>query len=326
MFVRKLSITVVTKLGRTKERGQRLARYPSMFVNYFIRHPYAPLLSHVVVTRRCNLKCGYCTEFDRSSEPVPKERLFATIDKLSQLSLHAIVFSGGEPTLHPDLPRIIQYASKRIPRVSMISNGYKLTRDLIDELNRAGLGRIQMSIDGIEANEVTAKVLKCTEPKLRLLASYARFRTHINAVVGSMPFEKTLEIVRFARSLGFETTVQWLHDQRGQALNPHQITPSEIKSLLKACRLPVYHSKEIARSGLKGRKPWKCRAGCRYLYIDEFSIARYCSQAKELWERPIDELNTTILRRNFHTRKPCTGRCTLGCVRDSSKYDRWRKQ
>jgi MoaA/NifB/PqqE/SkfB family radical SAM enzyme len=34
---------------------------------------YGPFLAQVIVTRRCNLSCGYCTEYDKTSEPVPFE-------------------------------------------------------------------------------------------------------------------------------------------------------------------------------------------------------------------------------------------------------------
>ena len=33
--------------------------------------PYRPLIAHLVVTRRCNLSCGYCHEYDKVSPPVP---------------------------------------------------------------------------------------------------------------------------------------------------------------------------------------------------------------------------------------------------------------
>ena len=43
-----------------------------------------PLMAHMVVTRRCNLSCGYCTEYDKVSPPVPLEELRARIDRLAR--------------------------------------------------------------------------------------------------------------------------------------------------------------------------------------------------------------------------------------------------
>jgi hypothetical protein len=51
-----------------------------MLPRLYRRLRYAPFLSQVVVTRRCNLACAYCREFDHVSEPVSAEVLRARID------------------------------------------------------------------------------------------------------------------------------------------------------------------------------------------------------------------------------------------------------
>lgn len=306
--------------------ARRGLRQPQLAADYFVRHPYAPLLTQIVVTRRCNLKCGYCNEFDRVSQPVPLARLKQTVDHVAALGGRAVAFTGGEPTLHPGLVDLVAHTSARIAKVSMSSNAYKLSEPLIAALSDAGLGRMQISLDGIEPNETTAKVLRCTERKLQLLADHARFVVHINAVLGSIPFEETLAIVKQARAWGFETTVQWLHDERGQAMNPMGITEAQVRELIDACELPAHHGTDVLQAGLEGAPPFRCRAGSRYLYVDEFSMAHFCSQAQDLWSMPIDVVDGAVLRRNFHTPKPCAARCTLGCVRDSSRYDQWRPQ
>jgi MoaA/NifB/PqqE/SkfB family radical SAM enzyme len=38
---------------------------------------YSPFLAQLVVTRRCNLDCGYCNEFDKVSSPVALRRQIA---------------------------------------------------------------------------------------------------------------------------------------------------------------------------------------------------------------------------------------------------------
>ena len=56
---------------------------------------YGPFLAQLVVVRRCNLSCGYCNEFDETSEPVPTEVLKARIDKLKELGTLSLEFTGG---------------------------------------------------------------------------------------------------------------------------------------------------------------------------------------------------------------------------------------
>ena len=66
-------------------------------LNVFQWLRYGPWLAQVVVTRRCNLKCGYCTEYDRTSEPVPYDELALRLAKLAELRAWAVCLTGGEP-------------------------------------------------------------------------------------------------------------------------------------------------------------------------------------------------------------------------------------
>ena len=76
----------------------------------------------------------------------------------------------------------------------------------------------------------------------------------------------------------------------------------------------------------QGTAPWKCRAGGRYLYIDELGKVSYCSQRRG--EPGIDLLDytRTDLQRGFDTKKGCEDRCTIACVRRASSFDGWRAQ
>ena len=72
--------------------------------------------------------------------------------------------------------------------------------------------------------------------------------------------------------------------------------------------------------------PFKCRAGGRYLYVDEFGTVSYCSQRRD--GPGIDLLDYTPddVERGFHAPKGCEARCTLACVRRASALDEWRSQ
>ena len=106
-------------------------------LNVFQWLRYGPWLAQVVVTRRCNLKCGYCTEYDRTSDPAPYEELALRLAKLAELRAWAVCLTGGEPTMHPRLPDLVA-EMKRLgfKRRMLITNGWRLTPALIDALNR----------------------------------------------------------------------------------------------------------------------------------------------------------------------------------------------
>jgi MoaA/NifB/PqqE/SkfB family radical SAM enzyme len=106
-------------------------------LNVFQWLRYGPWLAQVVVTRRCNLKCGYCIEYDRTSDPAPYDELALRLAKLAELRAWAICLTGGEPTMDPRLPDLVAEMRRLgFKRRMLITNGWRLTRDLIDALNR----------------------------------------------------------------------------------------------------------------------------------------------------------------------------------------------
>src|SRR3954447_3234647 len=143
-----------------------------------------PILAHIIPMRRCNLSCTYCNEYDDFSKPVPRDVMFQRLDHLAGLGTTVVTISGGEPLLHPELDDVIGRIRKHGIIAGMITNGYLLTADRIERLNRAGLEHLQISIDNDQPDEVSKKSLKVLDKKLQLLAKYAEFHVNINSVVG----------------------------------------------------------------------------------------------------------------------------------------------
>src|SRR5262245_1495588 len=99
-----------------------------------LKFPYRPVAAHVIPTRRCNLSCTYCNEYDDHSPPVPTSEMLARIDRLAELGTGIVTLSGGEPLLHPDVDRIIHHIRERGLIATLITNGYLLTRKKIRQL------------------------------------------------------------------------------------------------------------------------------------------------------------------------------------------------
>src|SRR5262249_56113960 len=93
--------------------------------------------------------CGYCNEFDDFSKPVAIETMYEGLDRLAELGTTIITISGGEPLMHPDLDLIIARIREHGMIAGMITNGYLLTAERIERLNRAGLEHLQISIDNV---------------------------------------------------------------------------------------------------------------------------------------------------------------------------------
>jgi len=63
----------------------------------FSRARYASFLAQMVVVRRHNLSCGgYCSEYDKFSDPVPAEVLEKRLLKLKELGTFGISLTGGD--------------------------------------------------------------------------------------------------------------------------------------------------------------------------------------------------------------------------------------
>src|SRR5437879_9153639 len=144
--------------------------------------------------------------------------MFQRVDKLGELGTSVITISGGEPLLHPELDEIIRRIRKNGSIAGLITNGYLLTADRIEKLNRAGLEWLQISIDNVTPDEVSKKSLKVLDKKLQLLAEYADFHVNINSVVGGgvRSPQDALTIGKRALELGFSSTVGIIHDGQGQ--------------------------------------------------------------------------------------------------------------
>jgi MoaA/NifB/PqqE/SkfB family radical SAM enzyme len=296
-----------------------------------IKHPFraalnlvfrkAPVEAQLIVTRRCNLSCGYCSEYDDVSEMIPLGPLKERIDALHRLNVINISLLGGEPLMHPELPEIVAYADRRA-QVSITTNGFLLTRDLIERLNRAGLANMEVSIDSVRPDRsgFIQKCLKTVEPKLELLRQHGRFDVVVNLVLCDRTkdgFEETLE--RFGE-LGFPVSVDLLHSPSGTI----EIGGQDYADLWEhyyAKATPFsFLERHYGRRLLLGERPqWKCRAGSRFMYVDEWGNVQFCSAQRGRLGKPVVEYTREQAQEHQRTYKGCESGCSLLChYRDSA--------
>ena len=286
-----------------------------------------PVLAHIVPIRRCNLACTYCNEYDDFSKPVPLDEMLRRIDHLGDLGTSIISFSGGEPLLHPELNAMITRIRARKAIAGMITNGYLLTAKRIQELNRAGLEHMQISIDNVMPDDVSKKSLKVLDKKLQLLAEHAEFHVNINSVVGGGIHNPNDAVVVAKRAveLGFTSTVGIIHDGDGQLQPLSDVEQSiflKVRDMGKKNYARMNYFQDNIAHGIENK--WKCRAGARYLYICEDGLVHYCSQQRGYPGKPLADYTVEDIRREFVTEKSCAPRCTVACVHYTSYMDFWR--
>jgi MoaA/NifB/PqqE/SkfB family radical SAM enzyme len=285
------------------------------------------VMAHIIPMRRCNLACAYCNEYDAVSKPVPLEVMFQRLDKLAGLGTAIVTISGGEPILHPELDDIIRRIRDNGMIAGMITNGYLLTAERIERLNRAGLDHMQISIDNVMPDDVSKKSLKVLDKKLQLLSEYAEFHVNINSVVGGgihNPHD-ALVVGRRARQLGFTSTVGIIHDGDGQ-LRPLNDDEREVFFRMHQMKHKNYSRFNGFQTNIANGKPndWRCRAGARYIYVCEDGLVHYCSQQRGYPGVPLLQYSKADVRREFATAKGCSPNCTVSCVHQISFIDFWR--
>jgi Fe-coproporphyrin III synthase len=100
----------------------------------------------------CNLKCRHC--YINPDQHGHKPLEIAAIRRWLECFVHKrdvanVVFLGGEPTLHPDLPEAIRYARHLgYHSITVDTNGY-LFHDFLDQVTPGEVDFISFSLDGV---------------------------------------------------------------------------------------------------------------------------------------------------------------------------------
>ncbi|MFA6352496.1 MAG: radical SAM protein, partial [Bacteroidales bacterium] len=108
-------------------------------------------------TLRCNLSCRHCGSDclkDSSIKDMPAEdflRVTADIAQVYTPGDITVVLTGGEPLMRKDLEMIGLKLRQQGFRWGLVTNGFSLTKERLNQLLNAGLGAITISLDGLEA-------------------------------------------------------------------------------------------------------------------------------------------------------------------------------
>ncbi len=131
----------------------------------------------------CNLKCLHCYA---SGQQLSEEKELSTdewkqiIDKLRQIGVPQITFTGGEPTLRDDLTELIDHGQWFVTRLN--TNGVRLTKEYCRALQKASLDSIQITL-------------------------YSCDKDVHNELVGTDGFERTADGIKNALEAGLSVSV-----------------------------------------------------------------------------------------------------------------------
>ena len=116
----------------------------------------------ISVTDRCNFRCLYCMPVEGlawlpKSDILSYEEIAALVGQLAPLGLRRLRITGGEPTIRPNLERLIAQlkAVPGIEDIALSTNGAKL-EELAPRLHEAGLDRVNISADSLRPERIAA--------------------------------------------------------------------------------------------------------------------------------------------------------------------------
>lgn len=168
------------------------------------------------MTRACNLVCRHCYA-SASGGPAPDElnlnEARRLVDQLAEYKVPVVLFSGGEPLMHPHLFELIERAVKGGRRAVLSSNGLLIDRDTAARLKDLGLSYVGVSLDG-------------------LAEAHDEFRRLPGA------FERTVKAMALAREAGLKVGLRFTLSRRNVADLPGIFDLMEREGIPRVC---FYH-------------------------------------------------------------------------------------
>lgn len=158
----------VRSVMRRLPRGVRNAVAREAWIRYRDAHVARHELDYLFweTTLRCNLNCVHCGSAC-GTEPLPGELTTAEIDDaLADVSRRTdpakvmLVASGGEPLVREDMIEVMGRAARRGHPWGMVTNGLLVDDAKVEELEKAGMRTVAVSIDGSEEHHDVVRLRK----------------------------------------------------------------------------------------------------------------------------------------------------------------------
>ncbi|MCR5186491.1 MAG: radical SAM protein [Clostridia bacterium] len=127
----------------------------------YVDNMHAPFRMDIMVSPmkkdghwNCNQKCVHCYaagQCEAETGVLPTEDFFKVIDKCREAGIPQITFTGGEPTMNRDLPKLVDHAKWFMTRLN--TNGIRMTEQLCEDLMAASLDAVQFTFyDAVAEN------------------------------------------------------------------------------------------------------------------------------------------------------------------------------
>jgi pyrroloquinoline quinone biosynthesis protein E len=218
-----------------------------------------PLALIAEVTHRCPLHCVYCSnplELSRQQEELKTGAWAGVFEQAAAMGTLQLHLTGGEPLARKDIARLAAAGRAAGLYVNLITSGVGMTEQRLDELARAGVEHIQISLQDSRAEEadwIAGTQAHAAKLALAALVRMRKLALTLNIVVHRANLDRIEEMIALAEATGADR-LEIAHVQYyGWALaNREQLLPTrwQVEQSLTAV--------EAARERLKGRMQIDC--------------------------------------------------------------------
>ncbi len=287
-------------------------------------HPL-PLWVHLWVTNRCNLSCDYCYVVDNKS-PVPStDKVNSWIAHADNLGTAIVAFMGGEPTLRIDLPEIIASATERGLISYLTTNGKLLTFSRLEDLAKAGLDVLELSVDGYYRMNHSPKTLGGKEELIEELEEIKRkygLKFKLHQVLTPETIEETPNLLELSQKRRIPLSFGMVYRQNGNGqLKPEEKIKVEkaLKQILEKKRdgLPIINPLRYfidAMAALETPVRINCDVGKYMLQVSTKGKIYVCSKLGEESDVDFLSVNRDYFRKDQHKSEELLERCSHNCL------------
>ena len=169
----------------------------------FSARPSAPYRMDLAVTYRCNNDCAHCYNARARNFPeLDTEQWFQIIDKLWDLGVPHLIFTGGEATLRNDLPELIRRAESNGQITGLNTNARRLMDErYMRSLVEAGLDHVQVTVESCDEQvhdemmrakgtfrQTFAGLKNALQSNLYVMTNTTMLRTNVHTIPDTLDF------------------------------------------------------------------------------------------------------------------------------------------
>jgi radical SAM protein with 4Fe4S-binding SPASM domain len=170
----------------------------------------APLFAVWNFTNACNLACRHCYQHSDANTlagELTSEEKLDLIDQMGDAHMPMLAFSGGEPTLSPDLIPCLRRAGRYGMHTTIATNGTTMTPRQAGRLAEAGLRYVEISLDSIDPKRHDAfrgveGIWRRSVEGARTVVATEGLRLGIAMCVHRGNVDEVEEMIDFAEDLG----------------------------------------------------------------------------------------------------------------------------